>query len=730
MRTFDLNTSLVFPIISIPVEIRYTDYKQPSGISYMLMVVLKESKDRSRRLADQLVNFGVPQDLHALFMAEIIELIRLQLIEMKHGLSFHANDFGTYQIDDFGFTRKGLRAFAEEAIPTEFTKSLSTYVYYDPMHNEFEVTHKEQLGGKEHTTLKHFNYEQFHLLDSEEIENVIDSYRGANGFAIGKKNILDSVNIQEQQVRDMYSKYDTRLRICTDGSLELTPPDSNYIDFIRKYYDAKIITDSLKLKAKFKFRDDVFPISSSLNDIDGLTKLHFPIEYEKLFQASGRLIVSMHSRPSKNYKIKPTDLDINQSFLNNLYEGLTALVVDNRDTLIGYMPIETDLKCNLVAGVIKLPFLAEIRLKQTDVKDIVRTLSSAYAKLPYASDTLSTIHQLCDMIDNYDPYQDYFKRNIPSNAIKALTYFNHVIKEKHNKNSISSSAIEWLDATPSLIEHVIENPAMLDPLITLYRYCALPESALFQKLSNNVTIPMEALDSFVATCETLGLHPSTIYNDTNICSRLYSALMSNKRIEIKKSKLAKTFVTIQECLRDLKTISEAKGHSFVVDERFDRISFLKAHNILKDALKSLKKWNVIDSEKMEELEERIKVFNDLAETFRRMQAIEQNPSRMTLQDAETMLRIGASSRLIIDLCRKLEGIFNNLDKDFKQLDLSAKIDKAFREDDLITSSDADILHRLRIARNNLVHATDNSHEMSSDALENAVDVLFRLEESI
>ncbi len=64
MAKFELNTSFQFPFFRVTELVSYTEVKKPSGVAYMLLVLINKSKDKKANLSITLENFGIPKSLH------------------------------------------------------------------------------------------------------------------------------------------------------------------------------------------------------------------------------------------------------------------------------------------------------------------------------------------------------------------------------------------------------------------------------------------------------------------------------------------------------------------------------------------------------------------------------------------------------------------------------------------------------------------------------------------
>ena len=92
MDKFKLDTSIQFPFYKMNELITYSEVKKPSGVSYILLVLINESKDRTARLCNVLENFGVPKNLHYIFAEELDSLIRQDILVCNYD-QFYKNEF-------------------------------------------------------------------------------------------------------------------------------------------------------------------------------------------------------------------------------------------------------------------------------------------------------------------------------------------------------------------------------------------------------------------------------------------------------------------------------------------------------------------------------------------------------------------------------------------------------------------------------------------------------------
>ena len=148
MDKFKLETSIQFPFFKLTEEVSYSEVKKPSGIAYMLLVLINESKDKNITMVDILLNFGVPESLIYLFSYTLDDLIDQEILTLNDNEKLDYSIFYKYKVCDFHFTLKGRKIFAEESIPTGVTKSAKIPVYYNIALNQLSFSISSDLEAK------------------------------------------------------------------------------------------------------------------------------------------------------------------------------------------------------------------------------------------------------------------------------------------------------------------------------------------------------------------------------------------------------------------------------------------------------------------------------------------------------------------------------------------------------------------------------------------------------
>jgi len=255
MDKFTLNTSLQFPVLKLTELVSYSEVKKPSGVAYIFLVLIKDSKQRGMLLKDVLINFGVPERLHEIFREAINDLIRQNLITFSLAPGLYPKLMNQCRLSDFSFTQKGEKIFADGYIPATdgagnpIEKETKVEIFYDVAMNTFTLRLSDDLEGRplKDASLTPEFFKQFAVKKSEE-----DFINKSKGPAVGikKEEIVTKV---ETQLRENWTvKYDCSIEIDGDRA-QIAFEEKPLQEFFNAYYNPTIVSNGIALKGKFKF---------------------------------------------------------------------------------------------------------------------------------------------------------------------------------------------------------------------------------------------------------------------------------------------------------------------------------------------------------------------------------------------------------------------------------------------------------------------------------------------
>ena len=195
MHNFKIETTLPFPFLKLTELVTYTEVKKPTGVSYLLLVILKEAKDKKQKISDLLEIFGVPKVHHEIFAEELRKLISDNILIAKN--PYNINYFHMYALSNFEFTEMGEKVFREEQIATGKEKSTKIDCYYDVAAKQLSMKTDPDLEVK----MLYDNAFDNSFVLSFECEKDVESFfnlQKSSSFKVKPAEVITSVELIEK----------------------------------------------------------------------------------------------------------------------------------------------------------------------------------------------------------------------------------------------------------------------------------------------------------------------------------------------------------------------------------------------------------------------------------------------------------------------------------------------------------------------------------------------------
>lgn len=243
MRNFDIDTTLPFPFLELNEIVTATEVKKPSGVTYMILVLLKESKNKDQYFAPLLESFGIPKTLHGIYAEEIKRLLDAGIITCPDGQYVPAW-FSKYTLEDFRFTSLGEKVFAEEQISTGKEKESKVKCYYDIALNQLSLRPNPELEVK---ALYDNVFDEKFVLQFEckkDVEDYFNSQKGPQ-FQVKAAEVITKVELQEKKC--FVGKYNAKFVIDGD-TLSIKIDHKSAQEFFDEFYTAEFVNKSITLK--------------------------------------------------------------------------------------------------------------------------------------------------------------------------------------------------------------------------------------------------------------------------------------------------------------------------------------------------------------------------------------------------------------------------------------------------------------------------------------------------
>ncbi len=701
-------TSCPFPLIKFDVNIKYTEVKKASGIAYMLLVLIKESNNKNEYLTNVLKQFGIPQELQYIYADEISEMITLGIIEMRQ-VHYNINSFGEYKLAHFVFTAMGEKIFAEGAIPTgqELTKKKA--FYFNPATKRFALNITTPFSPIENSFMGKGFMDKVDI-NIGGLEEYINQKQTELGFK--KEERVISYEIEDRQ--DLFTKIEENVTIVfCDDTIDFQFKEKTDAEFYKKYYSGEILSKEIGGKNKFKFvladRTIYNPNAiHRLSDLGEISNLYLPEDYNKQANRPCRILLKKGNLDITGQSatvvgtLKETGCE---KIIGSIDKNIEFIMMDSSGTK-AFIPLRIGFDTIADIGECMVNMLVEKRLTDTEHAKIVTQLYSCYSELPFGTETAKAIYSISSMQKQDSILTEYIEKKLSSlndadEKIALLTsaskyflnneYWNEYRKEKTAAlidESLNTVTIDTVSYKSKIAESALA-AAGISTIEYIERCCrGLNTTATTEQI-------YEALTK--AGYDTMEVLPYA-----NVI-KLYAAKAVRNEIINANSDLARGFATLGNNLSVLKTLIGVRSTvDYAIKDSFSMESFFSNYSTFIKQLGVLSKYKHYAIDEFNEIDAYNKIFVPVYDILQIEKTAAGQPDKITAKYIDTEIQRGNLKSAISDMHVKLE------------FELGKRYGKAagagtyemidyLKDKKIISREDADSLHELRIARNNLLH---------------------------
>ncbi len=705
MHNFKIETTLPFPFLKLTELVTYTEVKKPTGVSYLLLVILKEAKDKKQKISDLLEIFGVPKVHHEIFAEELRKLISDNILIAKN--PYNINYFHMYALSNFEFTEMGEKVFREEQIATGKEKSTKIDCYYDVAAKQLSMKTDPDLEVK----MLYDNAFDNSFVLSFECEKDVESFfnlQKSSSFKVKPAEVITSVELIDKGC--YVGKYPVQFVIDND-ELKVKFNHNGIDEFFRKNYSIEIINKAISLKNKFKLlKSNEVKLSnlSSLNIYDAI----LPSEFNKLVKNNHDLIISR-----KDYNFNSNLLNVtDEEVIDNISKYVDFITIDN-NKINAYCPVTLLLNLSDF-GVVKLPLVLVVKPTFEEINEALEFLFNKYVK--FNPESFAQLVKICILTNNkYKPIQEinkYMGNDLAENiqiltSVKVLISKNEYLKEEY-VNLLKQNYYDYLNTVNEFsLETILKITNWIPSYLNIGDLDVL--NLIEQKISsiNNKVKLFEILSRY--------FNSDLIINYINPFNDIING-------EISSNETLNNINVFNYSLNQLKSITGISNfikYSFD-EEKIDKMKFKEIYLVAQDKIKSIAVFRKTNKSYFDETDAFMRIFSKINDNFNMLDHAVKNPTKITKELIDKKINSGDYQFVLINLSTKLElilglnyGCEGNLSDRLNQARKEKMIDKNIIAD----------LHLLRENRNALVHPEDRKENFSSDDLRRWNDLVFSLE---
>ncbi len=723
MDKFKLESSIQFPFFKLNEIVSYSEVKKPSGIAFMILVLINESTNKDLLLANLLENFGVPKGLHYIYADTIRDLIKQEILTLVSGDVFYSKDFNVYRIRDFAFTSKGKKIFAEESIPTGVTKEAKIPVYFDIAKNELSLLMDKDLEAK--PLMDSYITEAFmtKFECKKDIEAFMNFNKGVripiyeNGKVvkhelIKKEEIITEIN--NISIENWTGKYDCTMSV-DKNQIEFSFEDPAVQKFFNTNFTAEIINKAIEYKAKFIFKS-AYSNSLSLEQYQkfDVADVLIPRELDDVLKQKVQLLVTKGNYSTVNgFNVVDTD------GLNNYLFGCEFITVDQADNRFAFVPGVFTFK-NEFLGDIRIPLVLKIKVSGEELKSILVPYVDSLSQ--YSEGNFKNLVKVSSISKDYEKayliLSGYLNKNSESNIVllnemKQTALLNANILGKYKeflKNNFDSYISEITEDNLDTALKIISN---------IPKFLNLANKEVIDSIFGSLGNIKNKLNVF----ETMTAHGFDKNMIVLYANPLSDCLKSNATTNEDLSSL----LVFNNSINQLKKITGINSTlDYIYDEEnLDKQIYKKTFITAVNAYKTIEFLKPVNVEYFGENDKFMAIFKKINDELNMIETALANPKNIKEELIDKKITSGDYQFVFVNLSAKLEMILKN--KFRLEGKLSDMLSEA-RRSGKIDKSIASVLHDFRENRNAFIHPEDRTPKFKPDDMRRWSKEIFELEE--
>ncbi len=724
MPKFKLETSFQFPFFKFNELVSYTEVKKPTGLAYMILVLLSESKDRNLLISRVLNNFNVPSSLHYIFADTILNLINQGILDTSEGNTFIKSNFSEYKIKDIIFTEKGTKIFKEESIPTGKIKEAKIPVFYNIALNElsYRIDDLEPKPLMDSAITEEW-INGFPL--NKSIEDYLNLTKGTKIpiFENGKK-VRDELIKKEEvitKVEDLSKenwtgKYDCQISL-DNANVTFSFDNPVLQKFFDKFYTIEMINKAISYKTKFNF-DSAYAKNLTLTDyLDQLDSVIIPKDLKNILSKKYELVIT-----KGNYKSQDNNLSlVANKELTSYSSNCEFITIDRSGESFSYIPGIFAFNDN-GKGTINIPLVIKEKVPQSEIQSIISSYIEHNLK-DFSLDNYSMVIKLCDIADDFKIGIDVLKGYLEGSPEDNLVLLNSIKDISLSTPEISDKFKEIVNLNyDAYFKLLSKNNLETFLKITSWipKLLNLKEDETIKRMDQ--TLIAEGVDT-LSTYELL-----VKYNfNKELASLYFNPVPEALKKRNFSDKSLNDLITFDSNLKSLKNITQIKDlKNYIFDEeKVDKNIFKNTYLTAKRLQNSIKIFKNANEDLFNEYDNFMTIFGKINDDFNMQEEALNNPNKISEKLILDKIDRGDYQFVFVNLAAKLESILKT------KLSLNGKLSDMLseaRKNKLIERSIATDLHDFRENRNAYVHPEDRSSNFKVEDLRRWTSEIFELEE--
>jgi len=706
MDKFKLETSIQFPFFKMNELVTYSEVKKPSGVAYILLVLISESKNKNDRLSKVLENFGIPKSLHYIFADNVQYLMEQGILEE---FNFYKTEFDNYLIGSFQFTSKGKKIFAEESIPTGINKELKVPVFYNIAMNELSLKMDNDLDPKPLMDCAITPEFMDRFKNEKNVENFLNLQKG-KGISVKKEEII--TNVEQLDQENWIGKYDCDMNINGDD-IEIKFDELLLQKFFDANYNQNMVNLAISYKNKFKFKSS-FKDNLKLSNyvFDRIAGIIIPKEIDDVLKQKNQLLLT-----KGNYKTSNGYMITSSESIAKYDDTIEFIQVDMHDSVYAYIPGNFNFNNNLF-GIITIPLALKIKLTEEELKNVIKPYVVSLST--YSEDNFKELVKVTNITDDLKLAKEIIEGYVNKDAESNIVLLNEMKPYAISNSGISNIYRELLEKNYSNYMDTITEDNLdtaLKITASIPKFLNIPNKDVLSRIFKNIKVKNE-----LETYETLvskGFDKSLVVLYVN-------PVIEALKIRNSEEKSVIDLINYDDALSEMKRITSINDYkSYLYDEeKINHNDFKTNYNKAFNLQKNIAVFRSGNEGLFANYDGFMNLFSTINDDINLVEAALKNPNNLKPELIEKKIASGEYQFVFVNLSAKLETILKNKYKlDGK---LSDMLNDA-RSNGIIDKKIISDLHDFRDNRNAYVHPEDRTSNYNADDLRRWAKEIFDLE---
>lgn len=406
---FAFDIVLPAPLSEMRTVVNYEEVRQASGVSYIILLFVRDSRDREVSVHEKLESIGVPARLHYIFARELSRMFDTEIVGMApdspfsgSGVGFDENRFNDYRIGDFELTERGRKLLLEGMLPSGQVrqKEVRVSMTFHDRGLDFSEDFSGVMRCDDDDTdaraellrsLPHYE------TDETELRNLTAGFIAAHQtnrrIGLVRKEVIDSVEIAETSFLHVPVRLRLKLEYARDPVLFSVSSGNDETDsFLFKYLSGDSFVRALEvmngtsgLPGELGLPDSFVPAKLGELPADILKSLSFRAGLD-----AGDTLFMMHSGEisdilaSRKHGFRT--MEISEGVMDSLPYRPLALKIGRNGGVLGCVPVRGDLRSSAsfgpLAGIsITVDLMAEYEIRYDSIRaELIRIMRALFSE--------------------------------------------------------------------------------------------------------------------------------------------------------------------------------------------------------------------------------------------------------------------------------------------------------------------------------------------------------------